>query len=357
MKFYDFINIINNKLETVKQNIEKIILVANVRNKKPLNNNFIFNEADISEQFSEEEYHQIIQGIKLSGFNLNLIYYNEIDLIKDIINKKIETNNTLIYNLIRNGHIYSRKCLMPAFLEFINLPYTCSNSLTVSLCRNKYYVMKLLQSHDIRVPETYLYKNNNEILPNIKFPIIIKDIMGAASTGMSNDSIVFRNKEFNKKITLARSKMNENLVLQQFIEGMECEVPVFIYKDDIIVMEPVGIGIEGKKHANNSILTYECSYNYDYDFFPLENEISKEILNEIKQLALKATKLLKIKNYGRIDFRISKEGTPYIIDISTTPYTTIHSSFAFAFKSNGLPYEKIYQSIIVNSYLSHEYDK
>lgn len=357
MKFQDFIKIINKELEVVKQNIGRIILVANVRNKKPLNNNFIFNEADVSEQFSEEEYNQIIKGIKLSGFNLHLIYYNEIDLIKDIINEKIKTNNTLVYNLIRNGHIYSRKCLMPAFLEFINFPYTCSNSLTVSLCRNKYYVMKLLQSHNIRVPETYIYKKNNNTLPNIKFPFIIKDIMGAASTGMSSDSIVFNNKEFNKKISLARAKMNETLVLQQFIEGMECEVPVFIYKDDIIVMEPVGIAIEGKKRANNNILTYECSYNDDYDFFPLENEISKETLNEIKQLALKTTKLLKIKNYGRIDFRISPEGTPYIIDISTTPYTTIHSSFVFAFKNNGLPYEKIYQSIIVNSYLSHEYDK
>ena len=178
--------------------------------------------------------------------------------------------------------------------------------------------------------------------------------MGAASTGMTSDSIVFNNKELNKKIALARSKICGDLVIQQFIEGMECEVPVFIHKDDIIVMEPVGIAIEGKKRANDNILTYECSYNYNYDFFSLEHEVSKEILTEIKKIAFKATKLLKIKNYGRIDFRISTGGIPYIIDISTTPYTTAHSSFAFAFKNNGLPYEKIYQSIIVNSYLSHD---
>ena len=50
--------------------------------------------------------------------------------------------------------------------------------------------------------------------------------------------------------------------------------------------------------------------------------------------------------YGRIDFRIAADGTPYIFDVSTTPYTTKHSSFAFAFERLGLSYSEIYQAII-----------
>jgi D-alanine-D-alanine ligase len=55
---------------------------------------------------------------------------------------------------------------------------------------------------------------------------------------------------------------------------------------------------------------------------------------------------MQMEVYGRIDFRISHDGTPYIFDISTMPYTTEHSSFSFAFAKLGLPYSDIYQAVI-----------
>lgn len=357
MKFADFIDRVDLAHDAATKRFQTLHLVANVRGQKSRQTKFEFNEADISEQFSQEEFSEIATNIERAGFHLGKNFYNELDLIDAIMCGQVKKTQTLIYNLVRNGHIYSRKCLMPAFLEFINFPYTCSNSLTVSLCRNKYYVMKLLQAHNIQVPKTFLY-TSTEKLPSLEFnfPVIIKDIMGAASTGMTENSIVSTAYSLGDSLQRTHALMKEDLVVQEFVDGMECEVPVFVLGEDVIAMDPVGIAIGGNRHTNKKILTYECSYQYDYGFFPLHEEIEDSVCQEIKEIARKAAKLLRIRNYGRIDFRINNQNNPYIIDISTTPYTISHSSFAFAFNEQNLPYHKIYDCIIVNAYLNMEQD-
>lgn len=129
--------------------------------------------------------------------------------------------------------------------------------------------------------------------------------------------------------------------MQEYIDGEECEVPIFKIGNSIKILPPVGIDLGKRK-----ILDEQSSAENSYDFYCLRDTQPQQTLDQICNYAKKAFNLLQMNVYGRIDFRISSEGKPYIFDVSTTPYTTRHSSFAFDFNQMNFQYSDIYHAII-----------
>ncbi|WP_206537062.1 hypothetical protein, partial [Paenibacillus sp. PAMC 26794] len=67
---------------------------------------------------------------------------------------------------------------------------------------------------------------------------------------------------------------------------------------------------------------------------------------KVKATAIDIAQLVGLRSYGRVDFRIDNQGVAYLMDIAASPYTTKHSSFAYAFNQMGLEYHDIYSTII-----------
>jgi len=321
-----------------------IILIAHVQSPRGyLNENQI--QCDTTERFSVEEFHEIYQGIVSAGFYIQSVYFNELDFISDYIEHSNRFKNCLVYNLARNGVGDNKKTIIPAFCELNSIPYTTSSSLTCALCRNKYYFSTLLEAHNIPVPRSWLLDdkgNWSKGTPQYNEMVICKPSSESASQGINEQSV----------FPASESKFNllkpGNYIVQSYIEGAECEVPVFKINDIIHVLPPIGIDLKGKQ-----ILDEDTSEKYNYGFYLLENTQSSKTITQIKQYAESAFNLLQMDVYGRIDFRIDKNGNPYIFDISTTPYTTLHSSIAFVFSQLGHSYPDIYKTIIIGALQKH----
>lgn len=135
--------------------------------------------------------------------------------------------------------------------------------------------------------------------------------------------------------------MGTSHIVQEYIEGSECEVPVFKVGNTVHVFPPIGIDLQGR-----SILDEDASDHSQYGFYKLDKYFPSEVVANIQAIAERAFRLLHMDVYGRIDFRIAPNGHPFIFDVSTTPYTTRHSSFAYAFNQLGFEYCDIYRAII-----------
>ena len=314
-----------------------VILIAHVHEPRGYKNPSQL-QCATTERFSVEEFNEIYQGIVAAGFYIQRVYFNELDFILDYTQFPSQFQNCMIYTLARNGLGDNKKTVIPALCELVGLPYSCSASLSCALCRNKYHFSTLLRAHGISVPESWLYTTThgweNGSPPN-GTQIICKPCAESASQGVSSAGVVIVPDE---QWTPAGGK---DCLVQEYIDGAECEVPVFKLKDQILVMDPVGIDLHGQK-----VLDEDMSMLNNYGFYPLSNTQKPNVIEHIKSLAEDAFRLLQMDIYGRVDFRIDKQGKAYIFDISTTPYTTHHSSFAFAFEKKELPYSDIYRAII-----------
>ena len=321
----------------ILKNALNIIIIAHVQEPRGHMNSRQL-QCSLTERFSIDEFNEIYQGIVAAGYFVQAIYFNEIDFIEDYIGHPDRYKNILVYTLARNGLGNNKKTIIPSFCELMGLQYTSSASLPCALARNKYYFSSLFHTHNIPVPKSWLYLDKNTWLngePENGIKVICKPASESASQGINESQIITTSSNFSANL------IGTNYIVQEYIEGFECEVPVFKVGDKIYVLPPVGIDLHGK-----TILDEDSSENSQYSFYKLDNILSPETISSIQKNAEKAFNLLQMDVYGRIDFRVGKNGQPFIFDVSTTPYTTKHSSFAYAFEHLGFEYCDIYRAII-----------
>ncbi|MCL2847652.1 MAG: ATP-grasp domain-containing protein [Firmicutes bacterium] len=313
-----------------------LVVIANTRSDTVKYSKFDLDTADEVEFFSESEFDEIsIQGLRPIKL-FSTYYFNELDFIKDILDGKFDLNKVLVFNMARNGRKQGKKSLIPSFCDLLKIIYTGSNAFSQSLCRNKYVYTQFLSVHNLHLPETFLLnkKSWQHRKPITKF--IIKPVAESGSIGVS-ETIDFASYLDTQSITHIN---NDDMLYQEYICGDEYEVPLFISKESIFPLEPMQIISEKK------ILDVNTSNSNSYKYKFIENRL---LSSKMKKIAILVAKLLKIQNYGRVDFRINEHGEPVIIDISTTPYLSKNSSFYENFHKVGLSYTNLFEYILALS--------
>lgn len=307
-------------------------IIANINETVQSEESFI-KHTNFSEFFSKAEFASIASAI-ISIFGYVRIFYSETEFINHVISKKesLNTNNIIVFNFSRDGIHEGKKSLIPAFCNLFGIKYLGSNPFVISLLRNKFIYTTFLRSVGIPVPISALYYKNGLMEYKIfkeASTLIIKNNQESASIGMTDKCLIqnWKNKDINYILNYQCSIMNtDKILIQEFIEGIECEVFVVKYKHSYHAFPPIKIAIH-----NSKIITNEISDTYDYSFSLLSLELNDNICRRIMQKTELAAKYLNIDDYARFDYRINTNGNFYLIDIAGSPYLTRHSSINYLF--------------------------
>jgi D-alanine-D-alanine ligase len=334
----DALNNANNILKDFKNSLD-VVLVAHVLGPRGHDNVIQLNCSE-AEHFTTQEFDEIYQGIVNGGFFIKKVFFNELELIKDIVEDPTEYSETVIFNLCRNGTKMNNKTLVPAICDLLRIAFTSSSAGSCALARNKLLFTSFLGAYGISCPVSGYHTDDLVNHLSLSSMVICKPSDGSASQGVSEKSIV--------SLAGVSYKCSEGYLIQEYIDGYECEVPIFCTAGQCLVMPPVGISFNS--NAQTGILSYDNVINNNYGFYNLSDILSKEVCEKIMHDAEKTFNLLNLEVYGRVDFRIDKKThRHYLIDISTTPYITRHSSFTFAVNSSGWEYSDIFRLIIAAS--------
>ncbi len=319
------------RFNEIKYNFN-VWIIANVAETVQSNENFI-QHTNFSEFFTKAEFASIISAIT-SIFGYVRIFYSEIEFLNYVLeNKKtLDTSNIIIYNFSRDGIKEGKKSLIPSFCDLFNLNYIGSNPFVISLLRNKFIYTKFLDSMGIPVPSTVKYHLNGKFsYENFqdKDKLIVKNVYESASIGMSEKNLITycEKGDISPQLDkLCEEIKADEVLVQEYICGKECEVFVIKYHETYYAFPPVKLTIH-----DSDIITHKISDEFDYSFSPLSADFSEDICTELRIVSENAAELLGIKNYARLDFRITPSGEFYLFDIAGTPYLTRHSSIAFLF--------------------------
>jgi len=172
--------------------------------------------------------------------------------------------------------------------KFINkgIKLIVSNPRVIDICYDKYTTYKFLKENKFPFPKTFI--SIDETLKEIKaktlkFPLLIKPRKGSASLGIK--------KVFNKKDLQNKFKEEENLIIQEFLQGDEYGIDVFCNSN----LLPVSIFVK-RKIKMRAGETDKAVTVYDIKMI----EFIKKL---IKTLGL----------YGPGDIDLFKRGNEYII--------------------------------------------
>ena len=228
-------------------------------------------------------------------------------------------------------------CLQGA-LELLKIPYTGSGVLTSALCMDKLFFKNLLLKYKIPTPQFSLLDSRECSFS--EFPLMIKASHGGSTLG----SYIVRNKEdFSTSFDQAQA-MGRFVFMEKYVPKAK-EVAVSYLGDRILT--PIEIVPE------KDFYDYTSKYESQKTKYILPARLDSLLLEKIKMISSKIISLTGVRGYGRIDFLIDEEETPWVLELNTLPGLTESSLLPKSAQHEGIEFVGLIQEILSQASLDY----
>lgn len=222
---------------------------------------------------------------------------------------------------------------LQGILESALIPYLGCDSYSSFLCYNKLFTKELAKGLGIRTANHILVSQRDissfykiiSAAKELKPPFFVKPVYGGSSIGASRvDSVsdLF-------SACLSALKLSDFALIEEFIEGTECEVGILSSKGELIISEV------GSIDYDSDFYDYEAKYSDSSVKYNIPAKVSEIAREEIKGYARLLASTLNLKAPCRLDFFVDKKGLVYLNEINTLPGFTKGSMYPMLFKAMG----------------------
>jgi len=231
----------------------------------------------------------------------------------------------MVFNMAEGLWGDFRESYVPAVCERLSIPYTGSDPLTLGICLNKARTKEILSYHGIPNAPFKIYYTHAEIALNgFGFPAIVKPVSEGSSKGIFDNSVVENHEQAQVRIREALNKYDQPILLEKFLTGQEYTVAVWGNGDKIEVLPVVAIDYSQLPKSAKPIYSYEAKWIWDRPENPLEifkcpAELSGKLAQEIHNLVKQVYRVMRIRDWCRIDVRLDEKETPHILEINPIP--------------------------------------
>ena len=273
---------------------------------------------------------QVAKELKKNGYETKIC---EPD--KNLEKKINKFKPKVIFNALHGQ--FGEDGYIQTILEQYKIPYTHSGVIASSIAMDKEVSKKIFIKNKIITPKFIKYSYNKKnpdivrfIENKLKFPVVVKPI----NEGSSVNVFICTKKNIIK--ILNSMKSYKQIMIEEFISGREIQVAIMGNKKlGAIELKP-----------KRKFYDYQAKYNSNaktQHIIPVE--LSKNKLDEVKNIALKAHKLIGCRGITRSDFKFYKNKF-YLLEINTQPGMTKLSLVPEIAAYNGINFKELIEWIL-----------
>lgn len=259
--------------------------------------------------------------------------------VKKLVRQIEDDNSELIFNVCESlGGDGTEERRIASMLELLDKRFTGSGSLPLTLAGDKSLAKKLFDFHEIRSPEfTIIAPGHVEGNPNLNaFPLIVKPVATDASMGINSKSVVYSVQEMMDRVFAIHHEFDTPALVEQYIDGRE--IYIGLLGNPPAFLTPIEWDLsklpDGMPRIAGSEVKWEDWKNPELkaakEFVPEDILANEKVMSELRDIALYAWKALQIRDYARIDVRLTSSGTPYVIEVNPNPWLDKSAEFAMA---------------------------
>ncbi len=226
-----------------------------------------------------------------------------------------------------------------AYFDLLNLKYTSAPFYQMAVTFNKRDTLSFLKPFGIDVAKSF-YMNKGDhidtdsVLKEVGLPCFVKPNHGGSSFGVSK---VKSNEELKPAIDIAM-KEDDEILIEQFLDGIEISVGVIEYKNKVKVLPITEIVSE------NEFFDYDAKYlGKSQEITPAR--ISKEQEKNVIIAAEKIYRVLNLSGVSRADF-IIVDNKPYFIELNMVPGITTESILPKQAMAAGISLKELFGNAI-----------
>lgn len=240
-------------------------------------------------------------------------------------------------------------------LNLLGLRYTGSSPAGLLMAGDKSLTKKILGFHSINTPKfATLYRGAIDWAGDISFPLIVKPPQEDASLGVTSDSVVHDLKQLLNRIETIQDDFSQPALVEQYIEGREFYVGV-IGNVSPRALPIIEMDFTGFPDDRPRIASFEAKWGDDGSGAGPEFAGTKSVLatslgadltSRIQHIACEAFQALRLRDYARIDFRLSDTGEIFVIEVNPNCYLEKSAEFATSAAADGMDHGELIRTII-----------
>ena len=230
--------------------------------------------------------------------------------------------------------------ILQGYFDLIGMKYSCCGVLAASLTFNKFVCNRYLQAFGANIAKSVLLRQGDayqadEILATVGLPCFVKSNVGGSSFGVTK---VKEASQLNDAIAIA-FKEGAEVIIESFLQGTEITCGVYKTHNKTVVFPITEVVSE------NDFFDYDAKYNGQVkEITPAR--ISDELTTEVQRQTAKYYDILGCKGIVRIDYIISPDGIPHVLEANTTPGMTPTSFIPQQVRAAGLDIKDVMADII-----------
>ena len=232
--------------------------------------------------------------------------------------------------------------ILQGYFDLIGMKYSCCGVLAAALSFNKFACNQYLKNFGAKVANSMLVSPGmnvepKEVVEKLGLPCFIKSNVGGSSFGVT------KVKEEAQILPAVERAFAEggDVIIESFLKGTEITCGMYKTHEKAVVFPITEVVPE------NEFFDYDAKYNGQVsEITPAR--ISDELTKKVQEETKKYYDILGCKGIVRIDYIITEDGVPHVLEANTTPGMTPTSFIPQQVRAAGIDIKDVMTDIIEN---------
>lgn len=257
----------------------------------------------------------------------------------------LATKPDVVFNIAEGIRGRGREAQVPALLELLGIPYSGSDSTTMSLCLDKGLTKQILRAANIETPEWQVLVTGREKLKTLRYPVIVKPNAEGTSKGITSASVFHDEPSALAAAKILIERYRQPALIEEYIAGREFTVGLLGDRRPQVLPPLELVFLRGDA---TPVYGYEEKQKWmDYMRWDCPANLTPSELENIEKIAIDTFIALNCRDVARIDLRMAKDGTVYVIECNPLPgLAPDYSDLCNIAKTAGLDFRTLIAEIL-----------
>jgi D-alanine-D-alanine ligase len=238
---------------------------------------------------------------------------------------------------------------VPLLVELLGIPCTGSPPAALSHALYKDRVKERLIEAGIPTPGARVMAHGDDPC-DLDFPVIVKPVREDGSAGITSASVVHDRETLRKVVSDVVAAFKQPCLVESYIEGRELNVALFGFPTArVLPLSEIDFSLlpEGEPKIVSYAAKWDEGSVADKGTRPvLHPQLPPAIAARVRRVAVEAFRAVGMRDYGRIDIRLSTGGVPYVVDVNPNCDLSHHAGMARAAAAVGIDYASLAKLLV-----------
>jgi len=252
----------------------------------------------------------------------------------------------VVFNLVESIEAHDRLALLAScLLDDLGIPYTGTPTNGLALTSDKGLTKRWLRQHGLPTPAVPEDETESGLW-------IIKSVWEHASFGLDDSSVIPHPSELPAALARRRARYGGEWFAERYVEGREFNLGLLARPESVQVLPIAEMLFRDYPPNKPRIVDYRAKW--EPDSFEHRNTArcfeqrpeDHGLRAELRDSAERCWKVFGLRGYARVDFRVDRDGRPWVLEVNANPCLSPDAGYAAALAEAGISFPQAVARIL-----------